>query len=150
MFVNINRAPLRSPNSLILGNFKQKRLGSPPELGGWGASAKLHANLRTLFRPFVAAIVMFFLATGCTRDLQAYNPQDPPPNSYPAASVKNFIDACAAGNPQKIAVCTCGIKKIQGKYSFEAFVKLDDAAKRGEKLPTDIVDMLKGCAVKPS
>ncbi len=48
MFVDTNCAPIRPLNPPILGDSEQKRLESKPELGGWGASAKLHANLQTL------------------------------------------------------------------------------------------------------
>jgi len=48
MFVNTNCAPIRPLNPPILGDFEPEWLESPPELGGWGASAKLHASLQTL------------------------------------------------------------------------------------------------------
>jgi len=51
--------PLHLPE---LGDFEQRWLESPPELGGWGASARIYANLQTLSEGLRSSLNLFYLA----------------------------------------------------------------------------------------
>ena len=51
---------------------------------------------------------------------------------YPEQVRENFIKGCAAKVQGNTALCDCLFEKIQGKYSFSEYVKIEEQMKAGQ------------------
>ncbi|WP_171974631.1 hypothetical protein [Leptolyngbya sp. 'hensonii'] len=65
---------------------------------------------------------------------------------YPNRVVNNFLAACTSGHEKALKkVCICALEGIQRQYSLQAFIQLDQAMKRGSRLPEDIFKIVETC-----
>lgn len=72
-------------------------------------------------------------------------------NPYPQEFVKRYIDGCTADRgPAVQAVCECTIRKIQSKYKYEEFKKINIKIEEAGKIPPDIVEDITTCQANPS
>lgn len=65
----------------------------------------------------------------------------PAKDEYPAAAVENFVDSCAASSDGKRGVCLCVLDKIQQKYTYEDFSRMEEEMQAGET-PTEFLDFM--------
>lgn len=68
---------------------------------------------------------------------------EPAKNVYPADSVKTFMKGCEYKNPK--VFCTCTMKSIQTKYTFEEFKKVDKEIRETRKVPNELQTVIASC-----
>jgi hypothetical protein len=67
-------------------------------------------------------------------------------NGYPEFAVKGFMNVCVKGRGAKVeAICTCSIKEIQNKYSFDEFRKVVKDAQASGKVPDEFLKIIQSC-----
>ena len=67
-------------------------------------------------------------------------------NGYPEFAVKGFMNVCVKGRGAKVeAICTCSIKEIQNKYSFNEFRKVVKDAQASGKIPDEFLKIIQSC-----
>ena len=73
-------------------------------------------------------------------------PQPTTANGYPEFAVKGFMNVCVKGRGAKVeAICTCSIKEIQNKYSFDEFRKVVKDAQASGKVPDEFLKIIQSC-----
>ncbi len=65
--------------------------------------------------------------------------------AYPASARTQFVDSCT-GSGGSTESCTCALEQIEQRYSFEEFSAIDEDVRNGGTLPSDIQDIITGCA----
>lgn len=65
----------------------------------------------------------------------------PAKNEYPAAAAENFVKSCAASSDGKQELCLCVLDKIQQKYTYEEFSRMEEEMQAGET-PTEFLDFM--------
>jgi hypothetical protein len=65
----------------------------------------------------------------------------PAKHEYPAAAAENFVDSCAASSDGKRELCLCVLDKVQQKYTFEEFSRMDEEMQAGET-PSEFLDFM--------
>ncbi|HEY9725624.1 MAG TPA: hypothetical protein V6D50_04160 [Chroococcales cyanobacterium] len=96
------------------------------------------------FWTYFSSLCLVFLAIASTNAQQK-------PSTYPPDVVRSYITSCTAGRgPAVQAICACTIRKIQTKYSLEAFKKINNDIAAGRPIPRDILEMLQSCQVNPN
>jgi hypothetical protein len=67
-------------------------------------------------------------------------------NVYPEVAVKRFTEACAKDRGAKVqALCTCAIKEIQNRYTFDEFRKIVQDARTNGQPPGEVREILQSC-----
>ncbi len=67
-------------------------------------------------------------------------------NVYPEVAVQRFTEACAKDRGAKVqALCTCAIKEIQNRYTFDEFRKIVQNAKTSGQPPGEVREILQSC-----
>lgn len=67
---------------------------------------------------------------------------------YPPAAERGFLDQCEQSS--SVAFCTCVLRGIEQRYTYERFVLITGEYARTGALPPGAVDALAGCAPSPS
>ena len=65
---------------------------------------------------------------------------------YPDEARNNFLKACEAQRGATRAVCECSLEKIEDKYSYDEFKKIDQRAREGEDVSGEIRTIAESCA----
>jgi hypothetical protein len=71
---------------------------------------------------------------------------EPAQNVYPSEPVKTFMKGCQYKNPK--AFCTCTMKSIQTKYTFEEFKQVDREIRETRKVPNELQKIITSCKKK--
>jgi hypothetical protein len=53
-------------------------------------------------------------------------------NDYPESTIKNFMDSCMETSKELKDYCECTLYKLQEKYTYEEFLKIDNLVQKGE------------------
>lgn len=70
---------------------------------------------------------------------------------YPDKFKESYVDQCSAGRGEAVrSVCRCIIKKIEGRYSYEEFKKIDEQIQIIEEIPPYIVEQIYVCQTNPN
>ncbi len=79
---------------------------------------------------------------GNTDDLTTTAPAGDP---YPPAARRMFTDSCteAGGTSES---CTCALREIESRFTFEEFTDLDQEIRDGGELPQELMGIITGCA----
>jgi hypothetical protein len=64
---------------------------------------------------------------------------------YPQDARRAFLQACEAEPGATRAACACALERIESRYSFEAFRRIDRAAARGERTPAELTRIARAC-----
>jgi hypothetical protein len=64
---------------------------------------------------------------------------------YPQDARRAFLQACEAEPGATRAACACALERIEARYSFEAFRRIDRAAARGERTPAELTRIARAC-----
>lgn len=71
--------------------------------------------------------------------------------SYPKDVVAQYIEDCTAGRgDQALAICTCIIKGLQAKYTFQEFKALNSQIVKTGKAPVGLSNIIKKCKANPT
>jgi hypothetical protein len=71
--------------------------------------------------------------------------------AYPKSVVAQYIEDCTAGRgDQARAVCTCIIKGIQSRYTYEEFQILNSQIRQTGSVPASLNKIIKTCKANPS
>jgi len=65
-------------------------------------------------------------------------------NDYPQSAVDNFTRSCEQQGASR-AACSCSIERIQDRYTFAEFQKIDEDAGTGRSLPAAIAKIAEDC-----
>ena len=64
---------------------------------------------------------------------------------YPAEARRTFLQACDAQEGASRAACECALERIEDRYSFAEFRRIDAAAARGQQPPREVTQIAENC-----
>jgi hypothetical protein len=64
---------------------------------------------------------------------------------YPQEARRTFLQACDAQEGASRAACECALERIEERYSFEEFRRIDAAAARGQQPPREVTRIAENC-----
>jgi hypothetical protein len=70
---------------------------------------------------------------------------------YPPEVVRSYIASCTANRGSEVeTICACTIRKIQAKYTFEEFKRINSQIETTGKIPPGLVEILNTCQANPN
>jgi hypothetical protein len=68
------------------------------------------------------------------------------PHRYPQKTVESFVKACQAQAGASTAICRCSIDRIEKRFTYDQFKRIDADASKGRPVPAPMTAIARGCA----
>lgn len=69
---------------------------------------------------------------------------------YPPEFVRDYVNECTAGRGDAVQeVCRCIIRRVQTKYSFETFQRINRQIEATGQIPVELAKIINACQAKP-
>ncbi len=88
----------------------------------------------------------FSLAQQLEPKLEPSSPPKTEKFEYPQEVTRTFMKGCGFTNNREF--CTCSLDKLRSQYSFEEFLKIDQAARETKQVPQEVISIFQACRPK--